>query len=225
MMLQVPQLFSKEEVGEIRRLLETAAWDDGRLTAGHIAQSAKNNLQLKPGELSEKLASTILDRLGKSPLFISAVLPKTVYTPRINRYEGGGTYGNHVDNAFQTFAGTAQRVRTDVSTTLFLSEPEEYEGGELVVEDTYGVQGIKLPAGSLIIYPGTSVHRVNPVTKGARTAAFFWSQSLVRDDAKRRLLFELDQSIQSLTQQGNAPDEVVRLSGIYHNLLRQWAEN
>ena len=172
MMLQIPQLLSKDEVHEIRRLLENAKWDDGRLTAGHVAKSVKNNLQLEQGELSAKLSNFILDRLAQTPQFIAAVLPNKVFTPRINRYEGGGTYGYHVDNAFQNFAGTAQRVRTDVSSTLFLSEPDEYDGGELVIEDTYGTHQVKLPAGSLVIYPGTSVHQVTPVTRGARVAAF-----------------------------------------------------
>jgi PKHD-type hydroxylase len=166
----------------------------------------------------------ILDRLGRNPLFMSAALPLKVLPPRFNRYEGGGTYGNHIDNAFFTIPGTAIKVRTDVSTTVFFSEPEEYEGGELIVEDTFGQQSVKLAAGDAIVYPGTSLHRVNPVTRGTRYASFFWTHSLVKSAEQRRLLFDLDQSIQQLSSEQPAHPRLSTLSGTYHNLLRMWSE-
>ncbi len=224
MMLQIPNVLTPEQVQQCRQALDQADWTDGRATAGHLAQKAKNNQQLPAGELAGKLSDFILDRLAATPLFISAALPLKVFPPRFNRYEGGGNYGNHVDNAILTIAGTPHRVRTDVSATLFLSNPDEYEGGELLVEDTYGSHSVKLPAGHMVLYPGTSLHRVTPVTRGARVASFFWIQSLVRDDSQRSLLLELDTAIQRLTQSHPDSPELVRLTGVYHNLLRQWSE-
>lgn len=223
MMLQIPQLFSVDEVKEIRKQLETAEWMDGKATAGQQAKASKNNLQLAPGELADKIASMVMTRAKANPLFFAAVLPLKMHPPRVNRYEGGGNYGFHVDNAFQS--GSGGLVRTDVSSTLFLSDPDEYEGGELVIEDTYGTHRVKLAAGSLVVYPGTSLHQVTPVMRGTRLATFFWSQSMVRDDTQRRLLVELDGSIQRLTNDVPNHPDLLRLTGLYHNLLRQWADS
>ena len=170
------------------------------------------------------MGNLILDKLGRNPLYLSAALPLRVLPPRFNRYEGGGTYGNHIDNALFVIPGTAIKVRTDVSTTVFFSDPDEYEGGELIVEDTYGHQSVKLAAGDAIVYPGTSLHRVNPVTQGTRYASFFWTQSLVKSDEQRRMLFDLDQSIQQLSMDHPDHPRLSALSGTYHNLLRMWSE-
>ena len=225
MMLRIPALLSPGEVRECRQAMEATDWQDGKLTAGHLAAQVKSNLQLPiDSPLAQKMGNLILDKLGKNPLYLSAALPVRVLPPRFNRYEGGGTYGNHIDNALFVIPGTAIKVRTDVSTTVFLSEPEEYEGGELIVEDTFGHQSIKLAAGDAIIYPGTSLHRVNPVTQGTRYASFFWTQSLVKSDEQRRMLFDLDQSIQQLTMDCPDHPKLSALSGTYHNLLRMWSE-
>ena len=225
MMLRIPSLLTPDEVRDCRQALEQATWQDGRTTAGSLAVKVKSNLQLPiDSPIAARLGHLILDRLGRNPLFLSAALPLRVLPPRFNRYEGGGTYGNHIDNALFVIPGTAIKVRTDVSTTVFFSDPEEYEGGELIVEDTYGHQSVKLAAGDAIVYPGTSLHRVNPVTRGTRYASFFWTQSLVQSDEQRRLLFDLDQSIQQLT--ADCPDHprLSALSGTYHNLLRMWSQ-
>ena len=225
MLLRIPALLTPEEVRACRQALEQADWQDGRATAGHLAVKVKSNLQLPlDSPLAAQIGNLILDKLGASPLFMSAALPLKVLPPRFNRYEGGGTYGNHIDNAFFNIPGTAIKVRTDVSTTVFFSDPGEYEGGELIVEDTYGHQGVKLAAGDAIVYPGTSLHRVNPVTRGVRFASFFWTQSLVKSDEQRRLLFELDQSIQQMTADHPDHPAISALSGTYHNLLRMWSE-
>ncbi len=225
MLLTIPDLLSTAEVAQCREALEAASWGDGRKTAGHLAIKVKSNLQLPLDHPAAKqIGEFILDRLGRHPLFLSAALPLKVLPPRFNRYEGGGAYGNHVDNALFNIPGTAIRVRTDVSCTLFFSDPGEYEGGELVIEDTYGTHEIKLPKGHLIIYPGTSLHHVNPVTAGVRFASFFWTESVVRSDTQRRTLFELDTAIQQLTQDHPEHKTLPRLSGVYHNLLRQWAD-
>ncbi|MEJ2804458.1 Fe2+-dependent dioxygenase [Comamonadaceae bacterium PP-2] len=224
MMLQIPDLLSADEVRKCRQALEQAEWDDGRQTAGHQAAQVKRNLQLPLDHpVSKGIGDFILDRLGQTPLFISAALPLKVLPPRFNRYEGGGAYGNHVDNALFNIPGTALRVRTDISTTLFFSDPDEYDGGELVIEDTFGQQTVKLPAGHLVMYPGTSLHRVNPVTRGVRYASFFWTQSLVALDTQRRTLFDLDTAIQRLTADHPDHASIGQLSGVYHNLLRQWS--
>ena len=225
MMLRIPALLTPEEVRECRQAMEAADWQDGRTTAGHLAARVKSNLQLPvDSPLAQKMGTLILDKLSRNPLYLSAALPLRVLPPRFNRYEGGGTYGNHIDNALFVIPGTAIKVRTDVSTTVFFSDPDEYEGGELVVEDTFGHQSVKLAASDAILYPGTSLHRVNPVTQGTRYASFFWTQSLVQSDEQRRLLFDLDQSIQQLT--ADCPDHprLSALSGTYHNLLRMWSQ-
>ncbi len=225
MLLQIPELFSADEVRDIRATLEAADWEDGRVTAGHRAVGVKNNLQLPETQPATRaLGDRILDRLAKTPMFIAAALPQKVYPPRFNRYEGGGTYGNHVDNAIFPIPGTPLKLRTDLSTTIFFSDPDDYEGGELVIEDMFGEQRIKLPAGDMILYPSSSVHRVTPVTHGTRFASFFFTQSMIRDDQQRRILFELDCAIQSLTADHGDHDALDNLSNVYHNLLRQWAE-
>ena len=225
MMLRIPALLTPEEVRECRQAMEAADWQDGRVTAGHLAAQVKSNLQLPiDSPLAAKMGNLILDKLAHNPLYLSAALPLRVLPPRFNRYEGGGTYGNHIDNALFVIPGTAIKVRTDISTTVFLSEPEEYEGGELIVEDTFGHQSVKLAAGDAIVYPGTSLHRVNPVTNGTRYASFFWTQSLVKSDEQRRILFDLDQSIQQLTMDCPDHPKLSALSGTYHNLLRMWSE-
>ncbi len=225
MMLRIPSLLTPDEVRDCRQALEQATWQDGRTTAGSLAVKVKSNLQLPiDSPIAARLGHLILDRLGRNPLFLSAALPLRVLPPRFNRYEGGGTYGNHIDNALFVIPGTAIKVRTDVSTTVFFSDPEEYEGGELIVEDTYGHQSVKLAAGDAIVYPGTSLHRVNPVTRGTRYASFFWTQSLVKSDEQRRLLFDLDQSIQQLSLDHPDHAKLSALSGTYHNLLRMWSE-
>ncbi len=225
MMLRIPALLTPEEVLECRQAMEAADWQDGRLTAGSLAIKVKSNLQLPvDSPLAARMGHLILDKLGQNPLYLSAALPLRVLPPRFNRYEGGGTYGNHIDNALFVIPGTAIKVRTDVSTTVFFSNPDEYEGGELIVEDTYGHQSVKLAAGDAIVYPGTSLHRVNPVTRGTRYASFFWTQSLVKSDEQRRILFDLDKSIQQLTMDCPEHPRLSSLSGTYHNLLRMWSE-
>lgn len=225
MMLQIAQVLTPEEAQQCREALSAAQWVDGRQTAGHLAQQAKHNQQLAPGhKTAQALGSFVLDRLETNAAFIAAVLPLKVMPPMFNRYAGGGHYGNHVDNAIRQIPGTAHRVRTDVSCTLFLTDPADYDGGELTIEDTYGRHQVKLPAGHMVVYPGTSVHRVTPVTRGERVSAFFWAQSMVRDDQQRATLLELDTAIQGLT--AKLPDDpaLQQLSGVYHNLLRAWAE-
>lgn len=225
MLLEIPDVLTAEQVVEVRRALDKAEWVDGRVTAGHQSLRAKDNLQLPEGHpAARELGDLILAALERSPLFMSAALPLKVFPPLFNRYEGGQSFGNHVDNAIRQVAGTPHRVRTDLSATLFLASPEEYEGGELLVEDTYGVHRVKLPAGHLILYPATSLHRVQPVTRGARLASFFWVQSMVRDDGRRTMLFDLDTAIQRIG--ADAPDHasVVQLTAVYHNLLRHWAD-
>ena len=225
MMLRIPSLLTPDEVRDCRQALEQATWQDGRTTAGSLAVKVKSNLQLPiDSPIAAQLGHLILDRLGRNPLFLSAALPLRVLPPRFNRYEGGGTYGNHIAHALFVIPGTAIKVRTDVSTTVFFSNPDEYEGGELIVEDTYGHQSVKLAAGDAIVYPGTSLHRVNPVTRGTRYASFFWTQSLVKSDEQRRLLFDLDQSIQQLSLDHPDHAKLSALSGTYHNLLRMWSE-
>lgn len=214
-----------EQVREARQLLDTAEWVDGKVTAGHQSARAKDNQQLPEGSpLARQLGDMVLAALERNPRFISAALPLKVFPPLFNRYAGGQSFGLHVDNAIRQVRGTGQRVRTDLSATLFLAEPAEYDGGELVVEDTYGAHAVKLPAGHMVLYPSSSLHRVNPVTRGARVASFFWIQSMVRDDAQRSLLFDMDTAIQQMAQQSHDHPAVVQLTGVYHNLLRMWAE-
>jgi PKHD-type hydroxylase len=225
MLLRVPDVLTPEQVAQARQMLEKAEWVDGRVTAGHQSAQTKDNMQVPEGHpVARELGEMILGALGKNPLFVSAALPLRVFPPLFNRYQGGQSFGTHVDNAIRQVTGTAHRIRTDLSATLFLAAPEEYDGGELSVEDTYGVQHVKLPAGHMVLYPATSLHHVRPVTRGARIASFFWIQSMVRDDGQRSLLFDLDLAIQRLSADHPEHPSAVQLTGVYHNLLRQWAE-
>jgi PKHD-type hydroxylase len=229
MLLSVPDVLTSAQVTQARTVLDQAEWVDGRVTAGHQSAKAKDNMQLPENSpAAQQLGEIILTALGRNPLFRSAALPLRVFPPLFNRYSGGQSFGTHVDNAIRQVTGTPHRIRTDLSATLFLSAPTEYDGGELCVEDTYGVQRIKLPAGHMVLYPSTSLHHVTPVTKGTRVCSFFWIQSMVRDDGRRSLLFDLDLAIQRLSRdlpgQPAAEQTAVQLTGVYHNLLRQWAE-
>ena len=225
MLLQIPEVLSKEQVGHIRRELDAVDWIDGRVTAGHQSARAKDNMQLPEDlPLGRQLGQAIVAALERTPLFISAALPAKIFPPLFNRYAGGQSFGVHVDNAIRQVRNSPHRVRTDISATLYLSEPTEYEGGELIVEDTYGTHSVKLPAGHLVLYPATSLHRVQPVTSGARIASFFWIQSMIRDDGQRTTLFDLDLAIQKLGADLPNHPSLVQLTGVYHNLLRRWAE-
>jgi PKHD-type hydroxylase len=212
-------------VADVLTAPQQAEWVDGRVTAGHQSARAKRNRQLaEDSPAARRLGDLVVGALQQHALFVSAALPLRVFPPLFNRYEGGESFGTHVDNAIRQVPGTPHRLRTDVSATLFLSGPEEYDGGELVVEDTYGVHTVKLPAGHLILYPATSLHHVRPVTRGTRLAAFFWIQSMVRDDGQRTLLFDLDTAIQGLSREQPDHPSAVQLIGVYHNLLRRWAD-
>jgi PKHD-type hydroxylase len=224
MLLHIPDVLDREQVMQLRGALETADWTDGRETVGAQGATVKRNRQLPDASpLRRELGAIVLAALAKHPLYHAATLPLRTLPPRFNRYEGGGHYGFHVDGAVMALPD-AQQLRSDISCTLFLSEPDDYDGGELIVSDTYGEHEVKLPAGDLIVYPSSSLHRVQDVTRGMRLASFFWVQSLIRDDSRRRLLFELDTSIQALTRSGADAAALLQLSGVYHNLLRQWAE-
>jgi PKHD-type hydroxylase len=225
MLLHIPNVLSEAEIAECRNALEAAEWSDGKATAGYLSSRVKHNEQLPEGHATaRKLGETILDALDKNQLFISAALPLKVVPPLFNRYAGGQSYGGHIDGAVRPVAGTPHRVRTDLSATLFLSAPEDYDGGELVIEEGSAAQSVKLPAGDMALYPGTSVHRVEPVTRGARLAAFFWVQSMVRDEAKRAILFQLDTALQQLGRDGKDHPSLVQIAGAYHNLLRLWSD-
>ena len=229
MLLHVPAVLAPQQVAQFRHALDAADWTDGKQTVGPQGAKVKRNLQLpETSPLRAQLGEAVLAALAGNPLYFSAVLPARTLPPRFNRYEGGGQYGFHVDGSVMALAvppgAPPLNLRTDVSCTLFLCEPDEYDGGELIINDTYGEHEVKLPAGDLIVYPSSSLHRVAPVTRGARLASFFWVQSLVRDDGQRQMLFELDTSIQALTSSNADPDAVLRLTGVYHNLLRRWAE-
>ena len=225
MLLAIPDVLSTEQVSQARRILDSAQWVDGKATAGHQSAQVKDNQQLREGSTeAQQLGELILAALGQNAMFISAALPLRVFPPLFNKYTGGQSFGTHVDNAIRQVPGTGHRIRTDLSATLFLAAPEEYDGGELVVEDTYGVHSVKLPAGHLVLYPATSLHHVRPVTRGSRIASFFWIQSMVRDDAERTLLFDLDTAIQRVNREAPAGQSAVQLTGIYHNLMRRWAE-
>lgn len=227
MMLAVPDLLDQEGLARVRAIVDGGEWVDGNVTSGHQSALAKRNMQLAEDSAAAREAGRlVLDALGRSPLFIAAALPLKIFPPLFNRYRGGENFGTHVDNAVRIHRGSEFRVRSDLSATLFLAEPDSYEGGELVVEDSAaGVHATKLPAGHLLLYPASSLHRVEPVTAGARVASFFWIQSMVRDDGARTLLFDLDQSIQAIAaERGHGDAEVVRLTGVYHNLLRRWAD-
>ena len=225
MLLSVPEILSKSEVAEFRQRLADAEWVDGRVTSGEQSAKVKDNVQAAEGSaVARELGDRVLDALARSELFMSAALPLKTFPPLFNRYSGGQHFGTHVDGAIRRVGTTVHRVRTDLSATLFLCEPEEYDGGELTVEDTYGVQEVKLPAGDMVLYPSTSLHHVRPVTRGQRICSFFWVQSMVRDDGQRTLLFDMDAAIQCLARDVPDHQSTVRLTGVYHNLLRQWAE-
>jgi len=239
MLLRIPHVLTPEELAQVRQLILVADWADGRITAGSQSGSVKNNRQL-PEELpaAQQARHIVSVALARNPLFVTGALPKSVYPPLFNRYSGdANSFGNHIDNAVRTHAATARHVRTDISCTLFLSDADSYDGGELVVQDTYGEQRLKFAAGDLVMYPGTSLHRVEPVTRGERLACFFWVESMVRSDAQRHLLYDMDMAITALRQADLAQNselsqsplnsersEVVKLTGCYHNLLRMWAD-
>jgi PKHD-type hydroxylase len=225
MLLSIPDVLTAEQVAEGRKLLDSAEWVDGKVTAGYQSAKAKDNAQIPEGHpVARQLGEMILGALGRNPLFMSAALPRHVFPPLFNRYAGGQSFGTHVDNAIRQVPGTGHRIRTDLSATLFFTGPDEFDGGELCVEDTYGLKAVKLPAGHMVLYPATSLHHVRPVTRGARVSSFFWIQSMVRDDGQRSLLFDLDLAIQRLSADHPSHPSAVQLTGVYHNLLRQWAE-
>ncbi|MDB5848118.1 MAG: Fe2+-dependent dioxygenase [Rhodoferax sp.] len=226
MLLHVPQVLGADDILTAQSLLADAPWTDGRASAGPQAREVKHNEQLAHDcEAARQIRSLVMAGLDRSPLFFSAALPKRLFTPRVNRYGGDSNhYGNHVDNAVRIVADTGQRVRTDISCTVFLNDPADYDGGELVVQDTYGTQSIKFQAGDLVLYPGASVHQVKPVTRGYRLACFFWVESLVRSDDQRRLLYDLDMNLLRLRQAHGETAETTALTGTYHNLLRMWVD-
>ncbi|WP_039914361.1 Fe2+-dependent dioxygenase [Cellvibrio mixtus] len=225
MLIHIPEVLTKQQVAEFRTRLNQADWIDGKATVGVQGSQVKKNRQLAvDGIVARELGEIILKALYANPVFMSAALPLRIVPPLFNAYNGGEHYGFHVDGAIRLIPGSNLSLRTDVSSTLFLSEPDEYDGGELIVQDTYGSHDVKLPAGDLILYPATSLHQVEPVTRGERVSSFFWTQSMVRDDWQRNLLYELDCNIQSLRQKVGDSEEIVGLTGHYHNLLRQWAQ-
>jgi PKHD-type hydroxylase len=225
MLLHIPDILTAEQIAHLRQKLEQADWVDGRVTAGHQSALAKDNMQLPEDHpVARELGEVILAALQINPLFMAAALPLKVFPPLFNRYQGGQSFGTHVDNAVRQVTGTPHRVRTDLSATLFLAAPDDYDGGELSVEDTYGLHNVKLPAGHLILYPASSLHHVQPVTRGARLASFFWIQSMVRDDGQRTLLFDLDMAIQRVGAEIHDHPSIIQLTGVYHNLLRRWAD-
>jgi len=226
MLLQIPEVLTADEVARAQAVLAEAPWADGKATAGHQSALAKRNLQLpQSSRAAAELGALVTAALNRNLLFLSAALPAKVFPPLFNRYEPGHDFGNHVDNAIRPLPDGSGAVRTDLSATLFIADPSSYDGGELSVDDTYGVHQVKLNAGDLILYPASSLHRVEPVTRGARIASFFWIQSLVRDDARRTLLFDMDQGIQRAAEKlGHEDASVIGLTGAYHNLLRMWAE-
>ncbi|MGF6494858.1 PKHD-type hydroxylase [Luteibacter sp. 621] len=224
MLLHIPDVLTSDEVAGMRKQMDGAGWTDGRETVGPQGARVKRNLQLpQASPLRKALGDQVVAALGRHPLYHAAVLPLRTLSPRFNRYEGGGEYGFHIDGAVMAVDGEAH-VRSDVSCTLFLADPEEYDGGELIISDLYGEHEVKLPAGDAIVYPSSSLHRVTPVTRGARIASFFWVQSLVRDDSARRLLLEMDTAIRKLSADGADQASILQLTGVYHNLLRRWAE-
>lgn len=226
MLIAIPDVLTRDEVGQLRAALDHAPWQDGRLTAGDQSREVKRNQQLDPASNEAlQMGQFILDRLARNPLFMAAALPHRILPPMFNRYQQAETFGIHVDNAIRSMPRTGERLRADLSMTLFLSEPDEYDGGVLTVEGPYGAQTVKLPAGHMVLYPSTSLHQVTPVTRGARVSSFFWLQSMVRADDQRSILFDLDEAIRSLSaHHGANSSEALRLTGIYHNLIRMWAE-
>jgi PKHD-type hydroxylase len=226
MMIAIPDLLSPDALTRLRGIIDAAEWVDGNVTSGHQSALAKQNEQLPEGSPAAAQAGAIvLDALGRSPLFFAAALPLKVFPPLFNRYAEGQTFGTHVDNAIRIQRGTEFRIRSDLSMTVFLEDPAAYDGGELVIEDPFRAQQVKLPAGHAVLYPSSSLHHVTPVTRGTRVASFFWLQSMIREDNARRILFDLDRSVQRLTGQLGAADRsVIELTGVYHNLLRTWAD-
>jgi PKHD-type hydroxylase len=228
MLICIPGILSKDDVADFRHIMDSCDWEDGRSTAGAQSAMVKRNEQLPPdSELARRLGHRIISALTANPRFLAAAIPLQIFPPLFNRYMAtdGHHFGIHVDNAVRGDPLTGLRIRTDLSVTLFLAEPEEYDGGELVIEDLYGSHEVKLPAGDLVLYPASSLHMVRPVTRGARVASFFWLQSMIRDPAARTMIFDLDTAIQALSQQHGRDDpEMVRLTGLYHNLIRYWAE-
>jgi PKHD-type hydroxylase len=225
MMVQIPAVLDADTLHRVRQLILGADWVDGRVTAGHQSAEVKHNRQLPEESEAARIAGgLVLEALERCPLFFSAVLPQRVFPPLFNRYDPSMRFGPHVDNAIRALPGSAARLRTDVSATLFLSDPESYDGGELVVEDTYGSHSVKLDAGDLVAYPASSLHHVTPITRGVRVASFFWVQSMVRDLGQRSLLFDLDMAIVEINRHLECNPAQVVLTGVYHNLLRRWAE-
>lgn len=225
MLLHISDVLTPEAAAAHHAALAAAEWIDGRATAGYQSARTKHNRQLAEDHpLAQELSGQMVAALEKNPLFMGAALPLRVFPPLFNCYEGGGSFGTHVDNAVRQVTGTPHRIRTDLSATLFLTPPEDYDGGELIVEDTYGTHSVKLPAGHLVLYPSTSLHHVRPVTRGARISSFFWIQSMIRDDGQRTLLFDLDVAIQALAGEAPGHPSAVPLTGVYHNLIRMWAE-
>ena len=227
MMIAVPDLLTPAEVERVRAIVDAGEWVDGNVTSGPQAALAKNNMQLaEESDAAKQAGRIVLDALGRAPLFIAAALPLKIFPPLFNRYSGGQAFGTHIDNAVRIQRGSEFRIRSDLSATLFLADPDSYEGGELLVEDQLGAHRVKLPAGHMLLYPASSLHRVEPVTSGERVASFFWIQSMVRDDGARTLLFDLDSAVQSLAvERGQDDPAIIRLTGIYHNLLRRWADS
>ncbi len=225
MLITIPDVLSQEEVVQFRKELDNTNWVDGKVTAGHQSAQVKDNMQLpESNPVAIDLGRKILRALEINPLFVSAALPAKIFPPLFNRYDGGHSFGNHVDNSIRRVPATAELVRTDLSVTLFLSSPEEYDGGELIIDDTYGAHSVKLPAGHLVLYPSSSLHRVLPVTRGSRVSSFFWLQSMVRRDAQRNLLLSLDVAIQQVAQDLPGHASLLEFTSVYHNLLREWAE-
>lgn len=226
MLIEIPEVLTTAELDEVQRVLTDAPWTDGRITAGSQSAQVKNNWQLpEQCEQSRAAREILLNALNRNALFLSAALPKRIFPPLFNRYEGEhNTFGNHIDNAIRHCCVTGQRIRTDLSATIFLVDPDSYDGGELVIEDTYGQHTVKLAAGDMVLYPGSSLHRVEPVTRGARVASFFWLESMVRETERRKLLFEMDMAILALRHAHGDNQQTVNLTGCYHNLLRMWAE-
>lgn len=224
MLIAIPKVLTLEQVNQARAILDAAQWVDGRITAGHQGAHVKDNLQLPPGSpAGRQVGELIVNALRNNTLFMAAALPLHVLPPMFNRYSGGQTFGTHIDSAMRLLPN-GQRIRTDISCTLFFADPDEYEGGELEIHDTFGTQRVKLPAGDMILYPSTSLHQVTPVTRGTRLCSFFWLQSMIRDDAQRRMLYEMDSAIQRLNAVDPKDLSAIQLTGIYHNLLRMWSE-
>lgn len=227
MLIEIPEVLSAIELEQVHQLLADAPWTDGRITAGSQSAQVKNNWQLpEDTPQSQQLRILLLAALNRNALFLSAALPKRIFPPLFNRYQGEqNTFGNHIDNAIRYCSTNGERVRTDLSATIFLADPDSYDGGELVIEDTYGQHAVKLAAGDMVLYPGSSLHRVEPVTRGARVASFFWLESMVRETERRRLLFEMDMTILQLRSTQGDNQATVNLTGCYHNLLRMWADS